>query len=112
MKADWHELTLAEKKAAYWIAFGPHGPRAQAPPGEAKKVALYTFAGVFVSFIIFYTTRHFAGAPPRTMTKEWQEATEEYMKEQKMEPITGYKGMMVQSLPKAQAGTKPDPDDE
>lgn len=52
---------------------------------------------------------------PRTMTKEWQEATEEYLKvrillfgcwycdttdtlqAQGSEPITGYKGMMIQS---------------
>ncbi|KAF2840315.1 COX4-domain-containing protein [Patellaria atrata CBS 101060] len=112
MKADWHELTLAEKKAAYWIAFGPHGPRAEAPPGETRKVILYTFAGVFVSFIVFATTRHFAGPPPRSMTKEWQEATEEYMRENKMEPITGYKGMMVQSPLKAQSGVQDDEDEE
>ncbi|PWW74805.1 cytochrome c oxidase subunit IV, partial [Tuber magnatum] len=32
MKGSWGELTLQEKKASYWIAFGPHGPRAVPPP--------------------------------------------------------------------------------
>ena len=26
-KKDWKELSLDEKKAAYYVAFGPHGPR-------------------------------------------------------------------------------------
>ena len=69
--------------AAYWIAFGPHGPRALPPPGEGKKVAAYTAAGVLFSFIIFVTVRSFANPAPRTMTKEWQEATNEYLKERK-----------------------------
>ncbi|KAF2810791.1 mitochondrial cytochrome c oxidase-like protein subunit V [Mytilinidion resinicola] len=100
MKADWNELTLQEKKAAYWIAFGPHGPRALPPPGETTKVVLYTFLGVVASGVLFWGTRYFANNEvPRTMTKEWQEASEEYLKAQGSEPITGYKGMLVQSKP-------------
>ena len=37
-------------------------------------------AGVVVSGVIFAIVRYFARAPPRTMTKEYQEATNEYMK--------------------------------
>jgi len=100
MKVDWNELTLQEKKAAYWIAFGPHGPRALPPPGETRKVVLYTFLGIAASGALFWVTRHFASKEtPRTMTKEWQEASEEYLKAQGSEPITGYKGMLVQSKP-------------
>ncbi|OCL12629.1 COX4-domain-containing protein [Glonium stellatum] len=109
MKVDWNEMTLQEKKAAYWIAFGPHGPRALPPPGETKKVALYTVIGILVSAVVFGLTRLGASAKhPRTMTKEWQEASEEYLKEQGTEPITGYKGMLVQSKP----GPKGQFDDE
>lgn len=64
---------------AYWIAFGPHGPRAQAPPGEGKKVFLYTMLGVVASGVLFAGARLFAGPPPKTMTKEWQEASNEYL---------------------------------
>ncbi|KAI5923783.1 cytochrome c oxidase subunit IV [Camillea tinctor] len=106
MKENWAELTIQEKKAAYWIAFGPHGPRAQAPPDEGRKVALYTAIGVLVSFVIFAGARAFGGAKPSTMTKEWQEASNEFLKNQRAEPLTGlnsegYSGKgMVQSPPK------------
>ncbi|KAG7285071.1 Cytochrome c oxidase polypeptide 5, mitochondrial [Staphylotrichum longicolle] len=89
MKGSWTELTVQEKKAAYWIAFGPHGPRSLPPPGENKKVILYTAIGVFASFVIFATMRSFARPPPATMTKEYQEATNEFLKNQNSDPLTG-----------------------
>ncbi|KAI1102020.1 cytochrome c oxidase subunit IV [Jackrogersella minutella] len=106
MKENWAELTSQEKKAAYWIAFGAHGPRAAAPPDEGRKVALYVAFGMFVSFAVFATIRAFGGPAPSTMTKEWQEASNEYLKNQNAEPLTGissegYSGKgMVQSPPK------------
>lgn len=65
---------------AYYIAFGAHGPRAQSPPGEGWKVAGYTFLGLAVSGVIFATIRAFAGPAPSTMNREWEEATNEYLK--------------------------------
>ncbi|KAI0162921.1 cytochrome c oxidase polypeptide V [Pestalotiopsis sp. NC0098] len=106
MKENWAELTVSEKKAAYWIAFGPHGPRAQAPADEGRKVALYVAIGVGVSLAVFSTMRMFAKPPPPTMTKEYQEASNEFVKAQRAEPLTGisspgYEGKgMVQSAPK------------
>lgn len=67
---------------AYWIAFGPHGPRALPPPDQGRKVALGTAIGVLVSAVLFFGIRAFAGPPPKTMTKEWQEASNEYLKVQ------------------------------
>ncbi|ORY64173.1 cytochrome c oxidase subunit IV family [Pseudomassariella vexata] len=107
MKENWAELTIQEKKAAYWIAFGPHGPRAQASPDEGRKVALYVALGVGASFVIFTTVRMFAKGSPSTMTKEYQEASNEFLKNQRADPFTGvsspdYKGKgMVQSPPKS-----------
>ncbi|KAK0634789.1 cytochrome c oxidase subunit IV family [Bombardia bombarda] len=89
MKESWAEMTVQEKKAAYWIAFGPHGPRSLPPAGEGKKVALYTAVGVGLSFVIFAALRSFAKPPPSTMTKEWQEETNEYLKAQNSDPLTG-----------------------
>ena len=65
---------------AYWIAFGAHGPRALPPPGEGWKVAAYTAIAVGVSFVVFMGVRMFAKGPPATMTKEYQEMTNEYLK--------------------------------
>ncbi|KAK7921309.1 cytochrome c oxidase polypeptide 5 [Apiospora marii] len=105
MKGNWAELTVQEKKAAYWIAFGAHGPRAAPPADEGRKVLLYTLIGVGASLAIFSTMRMFAKPAPSTMTKEYQEASNEYLKGQNAEPLTGvsaagYKGKgMVQSPP-------------
>ncbi|KAI9792282.1 MAG: Cytochrome c oxidase subunit 5A [Peltula sp. TS41687] len=104
MRADWHELTWMEKKAGYWIAFGPHGPRARPPKDQNWRIFWATMAAVGLAGVIFAIIRQFANPPPRTMTREWQEKTNEYLKEQKVEPISGissegYKGTMVQSPP-------------
>lgn len=63
----------------------------------------YTLLATVGSFVAFYIIR-MAGRPaPKTMTKEWQESSNEYLKSQNVEPITGvssegYKGPgMVQS---------------
>ncbi|KXJ89637.1 cytochrome c oxidase subunit IV family [Microdochium bolleyi] len=106
MKTNWAEMTLNEKKAAYWIAFGAHGPRAQEPADENQKVIMYTVIGLAASFGIFAAMRAFAGPAPTTMHKEYQEATNEYLKGQRAEPLTGlssadYNGVgHVQSPPK------------
>lgn len=41
---------------------------------------MYTAIGVGISAALFYGIHAFARPPPRTMTKEWQEATNEYLK--------------------------------
>ncbi|KAH7089890.1 cytochrome c oxidase subunit IV-domain-containing protein [Paraphoma chrysanthemicola] len=105
MKVDWKEMTLQEKKAAYYIAFGPHGPRRPPPPDEGRNVFFLSAGVIAAAFAVFAFTRMFASPiRPRTMTKEWQEASEEYLKAQGSEPITGYKGMLVQSKSEKELG--------
>ncbi|KAJ9604629.1 Cytochrome c oxidase subunit 5B, mitochondrial [Cladophialophora chaetospira] len=117
MKVDWNEMTLQEKKAAWWIAFGPHGPRAGDPPGEWTKVWLYTAAGVGISLAVFWLIHSMARPPPRSMTKEWQEATNEYLKSQNTNPMygissEGYSGPgMVQSKSAKAQGISLEPDE-
>lgn len=41
---------------------------------------MYTVLGLLASFGIFATMRAFAGPAPSTMNKEYQEATNEYLK--------------------------------
>jgi cytochrome c oxidase subunit 4 len=129
---DWKVLSLAEKKAgaclftyhmrkgrslvlpvvgsvAYYVAFGPHGPRAPVnPQGTTVKVVagvgvLIASAGLIYGGIRSVGALMFAllcgrcggsfcvvaPPPPRTITKEWEEASNERAKEHKMNPITG-----------------------
>ncbi|CAI6014972.1 hypothetical protein V2G26_015071 [Clonostachys chloroleuca] len=107
MKGNWKELTVQEQKAAYWIAFGPHGPRTVDPPGTTARMFWGIAAGLGVSVALFAAIRLAAKPAPHTMNKEWQEASNQILIEQKADPITGitsesYKGPgMVQSRPKA-----------
>lgn len=92
MKVDWHQMTLQEKKAAYWISFGPHGPRAQYPKGENLKIFIKVAQLTVVSLALYYVIAQFARPKPRTMTKEWQEATNEYAKREQINPLYGVAG--------------------
>lgn len=65
---------------AYWIAFGPHGPRAEDPPGTGARIFWMVMAGVGASIGIFGAIRMAAKPAPHTMTKEWQEASNEMLK--------------------------------
>jgi len=97
-KKDWKTLSIDEKKAAYYIAFGPHGPRsAVTPPGTGLKVLLGSVGLVGIAGIIFAAIRSQAPPEIKTLSKEWQEATNKIAEERKLNPITGitsegYKG--------------------
>ncbi|KAG9116806.1 Cytochrome c oxidase subunit 5A [Ceratobasidium sp. 392] len=97
-KRDWKTLSIDEKKAAYFVAFGPHGPRTPvSPEGQTTKVITGTLALIGVAAAAYGVIRSYGGATPKTFTKEYQEAMNERAKEQKMNPITGitsegYKG--------------------
>ncbi|KIY62897.1 COX4, subunit IV of cytochrome c oxidase [Cylindrobasidium torrendii FP15055 ss-10] len=97
-KKDWKELSIDEKKAAYYVSFGPHGPRAPvSKPGDNLKAFLGFAALIGVSATVFFGIRSIGGEPPKTITKEWQEASNEIAIKQKANPISGitsegYKG--------------------
>lgn len=65
---------------AYWIAFGPHGPRALPPPGQNWFIFWSVMGITGVCCVVFFIIRLFARSPPSTMTREWQEATNEYLR--------------------------------
>ncbi|KAI8379683.1 cytochrome c oxidase subunit IV [Radiomyces spectabilis] len=95
---DWKLLSADEKKAAYYIAFGAHGPREPlTKPGHAAKVVGGVAGVLAASAALFYAMRLGAKETPHTMSKEWEEKTNEYLKSQNSNPITGissegYKG--------------------
>ncbi|KAI9269367.1 cytochrome c oxidase subunit IV [Sporodiniella umbellata] len=97
-KADWKVLSLDEKKAAYYIAFGPHGPREPfTKPGHGAKVFAGVAGVIAASGALFYAIRLGGKETPKTINKEWEEATNEYLKSQNSNPISGissegYKG--------------------
>ncbi|KAI0780475.1 cytochrome c oxidase subunit IV family, partial [Trametes elegans] len=89
-KRDWKTLTVDEKKAAYYVAFGPHGPRAPIdPPGSVPKIVLGVAGLLATAGALFYGIRASAPAPPKTINKEWEEATNERARELKINPISG-----------------------
>ncbi|PWN35098.1 cytochrome c oxidase subunit IV [Meira miltonrushii] len=97
-RKDWKELSVDQKKAAYFISFGPHGPRkAITQPGQAMRTMVGVSAIVGATVAVFFGIRHFAAPPPKTMTKEYQDAMTEKAREEKLNPISGissegYKG--------------------
>ncbi|KAG6908458.1 hypothetical protein DXG01_004541 [Tephrocybe rancida] len=89
-KKDWTTLSLDEKKAAYYVAFGPHGPRTPvSQPGDALKIFFWTMTLVAVAGGLFATARVLGPPPPKTLTKEWEEASNVRALEMKLNPITG-----------------------
>jgi len=97
-KRDWKTMSLDEKKAAYYISFGPHGPRKPIDePGSGMKIFLLSSSIILATTVFFAVLRSRAPAPPKTLSKEWQEASNQQALEEKANPITGissegYKG--------------------
>ncbi|OMH83283.1 Cytochrome c oxidase polypeptide 5, mitochondrial [Zancudomyces culisetae] len=90
MKADWTKVSAEDKKAAYYIDFGPHGYRKPiSKKGDGMKVLTYVAATVALSLTVSYTIRKIADPKERTMNKEWQEKSNEYALSQKSNPILG-----------------------
>ena len=91
--------------AAYYISYGPHGPRSPiVPANSGGKVILGSIACFGLAAGLFALARyngkialphacsfaHYAFATahetPKTMNKEWKEAQDEYARSQKMDP--------------------------
>ncbi|RLV94597.1 Cytochrome c oxidase polypeptide 5A mitochondrial [Spathaspora sp. JA1] len=91
MELPWGELTAAEKKAAYYISFGSWGPRRPLyNPGDQSKIFWTVTGTVVASIVVFFGIKSLAPPPPLTNTREWQEASDEYLKSKNANPFTGY----------------------
>ncbi|GAA5847553.1 hypothetical protein JCM9279_005292 [Rhodotorula babjevae] len=87
-KKDWKELSLDEKKAAYYVAFGPHGPREPLQANGGKTLA-GTLAAVGVATLLFYFVRKGGKETPKSLSREHQEAANEMLREQRSDPYSG-----------------------
>lgn len=87
----WQELTLDEKRAAWYVHYGPYGPRKPVLLADDKvwvvKFVVITLAGTVGLFAFF---RLLASPAPRTMSREWQDMSDEYLKSKNANPFSGY----------------------
>ncbi|KAI3407148.1 cox5 [Candida oxycetoniae] len=92
MELPWQELTPAEKKAAYYISFGEWGPRRPLyAPGQKSQIFWLVAGTVLGSIAVFVGLKVFAEPEaPKTLNREWQEASDEYLKSKNANPFTGY----------------------
>ncbi|TPX66706.1 hypothetical protein SpCBS45565_g04292 [Spizellomyces sp. 'palustris'] len=88
-KGDWKNLTLDEKRAAYWIAYGPYGARTPIDPAMKWKVLGWSsfFLSVTVGLWVYWTKE--VVPTLRTHNKEWKEEEERRAIENKQNPYTG-----------------------
>eukprot|EP00842_Homolaphlyctis_polyrhiza_P005555 jgi/Hompol1/5/HPOL_000587-RA len=87
-KGDWKNMTLEQKRAAYYIAYGSYGARTPSDPALRIKVASWV-AGLIalsVGLWMFWETKKPA---LRTTTKEWIEAQDQLAIERKQNPFSG-----------------------
>jgi cytochrome c oxidase subunit 4 len=90
-KGPWSELTVAEKRAAWYISYGAWGPRRPIyPPGEGKRIATGVIVVIAAALALFGAVRLGSQGLPHTMSKEWQEAANEILKEKNVNPFSGY----------------------
>lgn len=86
----WNELSLEEKKAAWYISFGEWGPRKPlTSDADVKKIIAGVAIGCAVSFAIFLGYRSQRNVP-KTMNKEWQLQSDEYLASKNANPFSTY----------------------
>jgi cytochrome c oxidase subunit 4 len=89
-KLPWNQLSLEEKKAAWYISFGSWGPR---KPMETAEETSRIYKGIAIGlglsaflFFAYYSNRYV----PKTMHKEWQEKSDEYLASKNANPFSSY----------------------
>ncbi|KAJ2322570.1 Cytochrome c oxidase subunit 5B, mitochondrial [Coemansia sp. RSA 2702] len=97
MKADWLKVPIEDKRAIFYATYGSHNRRrVRGKPGDGMKVFVGVVGTIALSLAVSTMMRN-SVPKPRTMTKEWQEASNEYARARNINPISGvssegYKG--------------------
>ncbi|KAH3901294.1 probable Cytochrome c oxidase polypeptide 5A, mitochondrial [Saccharomycodes ludwigii] len=90
-KLPWNKLTPTEKQAAWYISYGSWGPRRPVyAKGDAGYIAKGVVVGLLVSLAIFAGLRQLAAPQSKTLNKEWQLKSDEYLKSKNANPWGGY----------------------
>ncbi|TPX38267.1 hypothetical protein SmJEL517_g00055 [Synchytrium microbalum] len=88
-KGDWKKMTLEQKRAAYFVAYGPYGARTPIDPSLNWRVT--GWVAVLLALAIGGWQYSVVFRPKlRTHTPEWAEATKQKAIEAKQNPFSGY----------------------
>lgn len=90
-KLPWDQLTKEEIKSCWYISYGEWGPR---KPTLEKGDTLYIVKGIIIGLVAgvgtFALLRQLADEPVKTMNREWQLKSDEYLKSKNANPWGGY----------------------
>ncbi|CAL9730397.1 cytochrome c oxidase subunit 5A, mitochondrial [Monosporozyma unispora] len=90
-KLPWKNLTNTEKQASWYISYGAWGPRKPVlEKGDGVFIAKGVILGLVVSFATFAFFRSMGGEDVKSMNKEWQMKSDEYLKSKNANPWGGY----------------------
>lgn len=90
-KLPWAQLTEPEKQAVWYISYGEWGPRRPVlNKGDSSFIAKGVAAGLLFSVGLFAVIRMAGGQDAKTMNKEWQLKSDEYLKSKNANPWGGY----------------------
>nr|KAJ3421727.1 Cytochrome c oxidase subunit 5A [Polyrhizophydium stewartii] len=87
-KGDWKSLTLEQKRAIYFIAYGPYGARTPSDPALNRKVTAWVGAFLVATFGLWVAWES-SKPQPKTFSKEWVEAQDKLAIERKQNPFSG-----------------------
>ncbi|KAJ2744745.1 cytochrome c oxidase [Coemansia sp. BCRC 34301] len=89
MKQDWTKISMEDKRALYFVTYGPHNSRRpHVKPGDNMKVFAGVVATIGLAWVMSTLARSYA-PKSRTLTKEWQEDSNRIAREKKINPIHG-----------------------
>lgn len=90
-RADWKELTPLEKRAAWYVSYGEWGPRSPVhPKGSGRQIFVGILAGVAAAAALFLAVKAVTPPLPKTMSSEWQTASNEILAAHNAEPFQGH----------------------
>ncbi|SCV05427.1 LANO_0H07250g1_1 [Lachancea nothofagi CBS 11611] len=90
-KLPWSQMTETEKQASWYISYGEWGPRRPVhAKGDGSYIAKGVAVGLIGSIALFAFIRQYGGEESKTMTKEWQLKSDEYLKSKNANPWGGY----------------------